>query len=321
MNERGYPRDRETLLREMDAGRERLERIFSSMDDGQLAALRVANGWTAKDVLAHLGAWEELNAGNLETLRSGGEPVPPVDGSADVDAVNEHFHERHREQPPEEVRRYEAEAFRRLRRALDGASDEDLFDAARFPWTRGEAYVVSVVEDSYAHWDDHVRELEAALSAIEQPTREELVRRLDDGRARLAAFIGDDDESALTAPHFGNGWSKRDLLVHLAAWEERVTRVFAAYQQGRDPAPRDTMAEEPFNAAVEAEARGLTGREAVEREAAAYAHLRRAIDAAPDGDLFDGERFRERTDGQPFVWWIVGNTFGHLDEHLGYPRG
>ena len=80
MTEREYPTDRATLLREMDAGRERLERVFGALDDEKLAALRVPNSWTAKDLLAHIGAWEELNASALEALRGGREPTAPIDG-------------------------------------------------------------------------------------------------------------------------------------------------------------------------------------------------------------------------------------------------
>jgi hypothetical protein len=161
-----------------------------------------------------------------------------------------------------------------------------------------------------------VEQEETSTDDEEQWSREELLRRMDDGRARLDGLVSGRDDAALLAPYFANGWSLRDLLVHLAAWEERIAGIFGSLRRGEEPVdPMEGGDVDAFNGRIEEEARSVPARAAVEREAAGWARVRELVVAASDAELFQPGRWAW-THGEMFAPWIVGNTFGHVDEHL-----
>ncbi len=112
------------------------------------------------------------------------------------------------------------------------------------------------------------------------------------------------------------GWTYRDLVAHVAAWEDLAARRLRAFRETGEktyPAPaRDTDA---FNARV-AEAHRLVGAGALVDELdTAHRGLTEEIAWLTDEQLC--------ADVQPTAWgpqsWVVavvaGNSFGHYREH------
>ncbi len=112
------------------------------------------------------------------------------------------------------------------------------------------------------------------------------------------------------------GWTYRDLVAHVAAWEDLTARrLFAFRETGDRTYPEDARDTDAFNARV-AEAHRLVGPEALIDELDT-AHRRLTAEIARLSD----EQMRH--DVQPTAWgpqsWVVavvaGNTFGHYREH------
>ena len=75
----------------------------------------------------------------------------------------------------------------------------------------------------------------------ELPTRRRAIRILEQGRARTQDLIERLPRSALTTPGLGGGeWSPKDLIGHLASWEEYALDALAAWEQG-ERAPIDDL--------------------------------------------------------------------------------
>ena len=130
--------------------------------------------------------------------------------------------------------------------------------------------------------------------------------------ALLARFPQDERDRAVLA----NGWSFKDLLGHLAFWQERVVSIYHHLTGGPEPVPGlGALNVDELNAQVYAQyhARPLT--EVVARAQASYRALLDLIRSVPETDLFDGDRFAW-TKGRPFGDWIEGNSAGHYQEHL-----
>ncbi len=95
------------------------------------------------------------------------------------------------------------------------------------------------------------------------------------------------DLELVTVPGVVDGWSVRDLIVHVAFWAEHATEALRLATEGRgaefdyDPAQTDTM-----NARLLEEARQATPEAAVEREARAFGAFADALDDL-DPDLLD----------------------------------
>ena len=62
------------LLAEAQAAHARMEALLATLSPAELSATILDEGWSIKDSLAHLVAWEKMMLGWLESLRRG-EPV------------------------------------------------------------------------------------------------------------------------------------------------------------------------------------------------------------------------------------------------------
>ena len=116
---------------------------------------------------------------------------------------------------------------------------------------------------------------------------EELLTALDAAREDFHAALGEVDAELVTVPGVVGDWSVRDLVVHVAAWDEHGAGALELASSGRGAdfaySTSDTDAE---NDRIEAEALRTSPSEALAREERAFAEFRAAI-AELDPALLD----------------------------------
>ena len=146
--------DRTTLRDSIRAGRTRLEGALAAFDDDAMLDC-VDDDWTRKDVLAHIEAWERRVVTLLAALRAGA----PFDAVSDTDELNDRFLAESRDRSIADVRRGEREAYDAMLDAIDGATDEELFDGRHFAWTEGDAFAEWFRGNGDGHYDEHLEQL------------------------------------------------------------------------------------------------------------------------------------------------------------------
>jgi hypothetical protein len=146
--------NRSTLRDAIDAGRARLDADLAAISDAAMLE-RIDDAWTRKDVLAHLEAWERRVVALLEILRAGAEP----DDDGETDQLNERFYRAGRDRALDDVRAGEREAYAAVLAAIDGASDEELFDGHHFAWTDGDPLADWFRGNTDEHYDEHREQL------------------------------------------------------------------------------------------------------------------------------------------------------------------
>jgi len=146
------------LLSAMRAGHARLDKMFASLSAEQMLASRLHGGWSGKDLLAHLGFWEQKMAENCQLLRSGKTPEETV-GEYDVDAINLAAFNEHIGQDLEEVRRFERQSFQLLLDQAEKTPEKELFDPQRFAWLKGATLAAWIEGNSYGHYEEHQSDL------------------------------------------------------------------------------------------------------------------------------------------------------------------
>jgi len=152
---------KQTFLAEIHAAHEPLAAAAGALTDEALAEqLPDMDGWTRKDVLAHVGWWSDHSARVITALRAGGVPYER-DPNFDIDTQNRSILEEFRDREAGEMRAFEATAFDRLVGAVEAASEEELFTAGRFPWLEEETLAAAVEWDSTKHYPDHLPHLTA----------------------------------------------------------------------------------------------------------------------------------------------------------------
>jgi hypothetical protein len=160
----------------------------------------------------------------------------------------------------------------------------------------------------------------------ETPSREAAIVALDAGRAAVDALTArlSDDEIERRATLGGGDWSVKDLLGHLASWEEYAVEAIEAHRACRmawiEATPLDVDA---LNAeAVEAKAgRSL---EEIRREAGAtHAQLIELIEAMPDAEWATPTMSQDPSGNPRTLGALLGaitgsdvGSFRHVHVHL-----
>jgi len=146
--------DRAELRAALVEGRRRLDAVLARYDDAAMLD-RIDGEWTRKDVVAHLEAWERRVVELLDALRGGGS----IDSDVDTDERNARFFARDRGRSLEDVRTGERAAYEAMLAAIDGASDEELFDGRHFAWTEGDPLASWYRGNGDEHIDEHLEQL------------------------------------------------------------------------------------------------------------------------------------------------------------------
>jgi hypothetical protein len=136
--------DRQTLLDHYRDTRSQLLDAIEGLSDEQLME-RTLDGWSVKDHLAHIAAWDEIRAAEVERVSAGFEPAWPFGEPAD--AYNPIAYEMRKDLSIAQVR-WELETTRRkLLTAIEGALPRGL-DASLY----GDAGLLSGHEAEHTSW-------------------------------------------------------------------------------------------------------------------------------------------------------------------------
>jgi hypothetical protein len=217
----------ETTLERFDALRQELLAALSGVSPDEWA-FRPGERWSLRDILIHLGNWEELAIRSTgQTLRG---ETPVLAAIADVDRFN-----------VEEVNR-----FAHLDRAgvltyLEGTRRELHSLAAQVPDERfaaAGAHLRLVTN----HMATHLPQIRETLARARGDAVEAAVHYLGYHRQRILNRVAPEAtplESLFWRPA-PEQWSVKEILIHLSVWDRFCAAFLAEWQQGRrlpDPYP------------------------------------------------------------------------------------
>jgi hypothetical protein len=168
---------RAELLERMEAGRAGWERVLVRIAEPQLTAPLLANGWSVKDVVAHVMAYERWTAAQVRAAARGDEPttrelygtddIPPGVDTLDTDARNVALHAYYRDTPLAEVMAGSQHAFDALLAVVQETPEEQLADPGLSPWLGGVSWLRLVPQQSYEHYEQHLPELRQLIERLE----------------------------------------------------------------------------------------------------------------------------------------------------------
>jgi hypothetical protein len=155
--------DKSELLNEVRKGRARLEATLAQIREADMTPGRLDNGWSVKDLLAHLAFWERRAGELLNILLRGEVPAPIPD--YDVDAINKQAYDESLARPLAEVRQQEQAAYRDLLAMVEAAPDAALFDPKHFAWTENRPFYGWIADNTYGHYEEHSPALDSFVAA------------------------------------------------------------------------------------------------------------------------------------------------------------
>jgi hypothetical protein len=160
--------DKQELLQNIKDEFNRWEELLGSMTEAQLTAPDLDDGWSVKDVMAHLLAWQSRSIERLESALTNREPEFPGwpeesgDDSYDpTDEINAWIYNTYHDQSWPSVYQRWRTGFLRFMELAEKVPEADLLDANRYPWMDGQPLLL-VLEGSYEH--HHIDHLESVIA-------------------------------------------------------------------------------------------------------------------------------------------------------------
>ena len=163
------PGGKTELLERMRAGREEWDALIAQIPDRARTEPALAGGWSVKDLISHVAAYENWTAAQMRAANEGRAPtdrelygveeMPDDPEGWDLDRQNAAIYARYKEMPLADVMTFSSQAFDDLVAAVEAVSDEDVTRTGAQTWT-GDANLLAIIPGQcYAHYQQHADEL------------------------------------------------------------------------------------------------------------------------------------------------------------------
>ncbi len=140
-----------------------LESLIASLDEATMLTPQLDDGWSVKDVLAHIAVWEARCASWLESVARGITPERPE--VKDVDASNAHDYAAAKDATLASVLQQSRDAHAAMVHAVEALSEADLADETRFGWPTWQM----ASSNSDEHYREHIEQIRALLARRATP--------------------------------------------------------------------------------------------------------------------------------------------------------
>jgi hypothetical protein len=162
------PRDKAELMTRIDREWAALERTIALLDEGQMTAPG-DGGWSVKDLLAHISAWErvllvaDLQGGTFAEAAGMDEATSAATEHMTAETgLNDYFYQRDKLLSIPQVLANLRATHQQVIAALEQLDDADL-QRAHDPDASESHLVDSIIGDTYSHYRQHRATIEAML--------------------------------------------------------------------------------------------------------------------------------------------------------------
>lgn len=155
--------NRQEFIDKIWSSREELESTLARINDKRKGLIILHGEWSVKDLIAHLGFWEERVVSLFKILQAG---KTPSSFHEDLDNVNAKALLHSRSQTLAQVVQSEKSAFKDVMDLIDAASDEELFNPRHYAWTQGQSFEEMLSDNTWGHYEEHIPEMMAWLNRI-----------------------------------------------------------------------------------------------------------------------------------------------------------
>jgi hypothetical protein len=145
-----------------------LEAELSRLTAKQMQETGAIDGWSIKDTIAHIAAWERMCVGWFDALERGEKPDREALISQEwTDKTNARIYEENRDRPLADIRADASSSHQAMLALIERVGD-GLFDANRFPWAGGRAIAQWVRGNADEHYDEHREQIIAWRAKLEE---------------------------------------------------------------------------------------------------------------------------------------------------------
>jgi hypothetical protein len=157
MNENDEPQNQGELMELIHRERAALEETLSRLDEQQLLLPLGTDGWTVKDLLAHITIWEQRMVQWMQESLQGITPERPAPGMTwdDLDRLNLINFQESKDLPLETVLGDFNRSHDQVLKLVGELTQEELFDPQHFAWRNGDPMWHMVAANTWWHYREH----------------------------------------------------------------------------------------------------------------------------------------------------------------------
>jgi hypothetical protein len=159
------------LLQALEDSRQELIEMLEALPEEALTLPVRKDGWTIKDILAHLTNWEGQNVTLLfQAQRGTARPSTAHFGTETFDAVNQRWFEASQQRSLDMIWQDWIGVRKQVIRRVGELSEKDLTDPSRFPWMKGKPLFELILTDTIEHEEEHADEIREWLEQFDTPS-------------------------------------------------------------------------------------------------------------------------------------------------------
>jgi hypothetical protein len=165
---------KEHILAALEEQFESWDELLASLPEDEITAPRFDLGWSVKDVIAHLWAWQQISIARMEGALYNRQPrlpawiVESVDNwEENSDRVNALIFDRQHQKPWAEIQPNWKVGFLHFIQLASAMPETDLLDGDKYPWLKGYS-LASILIASYDHHQEH---LEKLIHRLQEPPK------------------------------------------------------------------------------------------------------------------------------------------------------
>ncbi len=310
---------RQWLLARLAAERAGLLEQLLGLDERALVRVSVSGDWSAKDVLAHIAAWDRWEARTMYSIVAG--EVPDFSALHDLDASNAAFVAPWRDRSLGEVLADLQAARTAWVDWLAGLSPEEFFQQRSYDgddWSFYDGLVRVQWEHDLEHAEEIANRREAMGATGKTGCKEVLLAALDAARLELLAASDLVPEGERDSRRVCGEWTLKDLLGHIADWEQFGAEGLRLMAAGQPPEVEPVEDITAWNL-VHVDSRREQPWKAVWKDLhTTRQSLLAVLEEINDAELAQRFRFPWGPEGSPYQWVTVFHR--HDREHAGDMR-
>jgi len=164
---------------------------------------------------------------------------------------------------------------------------------------------------------------------MEQPISiiTKLLSDIEEAWGELNSFLDTLDERHLSMLQDPQGWSVKDHVIHLVAWERSILYLLEGRPQyiglGVSESVFSSNSEDEINAIIQQRHRDITAADARKRLREGHQEVLALLNSLSDSDLLQADSSNRSSDAvpveeHPILDLIYGNTCEHFRQHLSW---
>jgi hypothetical protein len=167
------PSNKAALVSQITGSRARLQAAIDAFDDSEAVEPVLADGWSVKDVMAHVAEWELYVVRRIEARRRGEMPEVWATNEGETDAVNARLFGQNKDRSLAEVQRFYNDAHEQVLAVIESMSEADLLDDSKRedvigPW-RSPVWM-HIGGNTFWHYVEHAEAVEAYRAGLSRPS-------------------------------------------------------------------------------------------------------------------------------------------------------